>query len=363
MKWYLKILFVPILFVNLLTALLLLLCAYSPMLPAEYVPLLSLAGLAFPFVLAANVAFFLLWLLLYRPFMLVSLIAFVACVPQIRAFFPLNMAYQNPPAESFKLVSYNILSSNLKSSTANRDNPLVTYLEGCEADIICLQEFPFSALKSKSGKELLADYPYRSYEVSGLSELKSHYLCCLSKYPILSVEKVDLSSTGNGCARYRILHENDTIVVYNCHLQSNNLNAENKTAYEDLLAEPKREKIKAEGTRELVRKLRESAAKRAVQAGIVLAEVQRETSPYVIVCGDFNDSPISFTRKLFTQELIDAYVRSGNGPGFSYNRNKLFYRIDHILHSPAFESYDCTVDRTIKTSDHYPITCYLKKTK
>lgn len=363
MKWYLKILFVPVLVVNLLTALLLLVCAYSPMLPAEYMPLLSLAGLAFPFVLAANVAFFLLWLLFYRPFMLVSLVAFVVCVPQIRAFFPLNVARQEPPAESLKLVSYNILSSNLKASTANRDNPLITYLEGCGADIICLQEFPFAALKGKSGKELLADYPYRSYQVSDLSELKSHYLCCLSKHPILSAEKVDLNSTGNGCARYRILHEEDTIVVYNCHLQSNNLNAENKTTYEGLLTDPNAEKIKAEGTRELVKKLRESASMRAVQAGIVLAEVTRETSPYVIVCGDFNDSPISYTRRLLTQELTDAYVRSGNGPGFSYNKNKLFYRIDHILHSPAFESYDCTVDRTVKTSDHYPITCYLKKAK
>lgn len=363
MKWYLKILFAPILVVNLLAALLLLVCAYSPMLPAEYMPLLSLAGLAFPFVLAANVAFFLLWLLFYRPFMLVSLVAFVVCVPQIRAFFPLNVARQEPPAENLKLVSYNILSSNLKASTANRDNPLITYLEGCGADIICLQEFPFAALKGKSGKELLADYPYRSYQVSDLSELKSHYLCCLSKYPILSAEKVDLNSTGNGCARYRILHEEDTIVVYNCHLQSNNLNAENKTTYEDLLTDPNAEKIRAEGTRELVKKLRESASMRAVQAGIVLAEVTRETSPYVIVCGDFNDSPISYTRRLLTQELTDAYVRSGNGPGFSYNKNKLFYRIDHILHSPAFESYDCTVDRTVKTSDHYPITCYLKKAK
>ena len=91
MKWYLKILLIPILCLNLLVALLLVCCAYSPMLPPEYMPLLSLAGLAFPFVLAANVLFFVLWLVLYRPFMLVSLIACLVCFPQIRAFSPINI--------------------------------------------------------------------------------------------------------------------------------------------------------------------------------------------------------------------------------------------------------------------------------
>lgn len=363
MKWYLKILLIPILCLNLLVALLLVCCAYSPVLPAEYMPLLSLAGLAFPFVLAANVLFFVLWLVLYRPFMLVSLIACLVCFPQIRAFSPINISRQQPPEGSLKLLSYNILSSNLNASTANRDNPLISYLEDCDADIVCLQEFPFAALKNKGAKDVLDEYPYRSYQLSDLSEINSHFLCCLSKYPILSVEKIDLNSSGNGCARYRILHDTDTIVIYNCHLQSNSLNADDKAAYEELLSNPNKDKVKDKNTRELVKKLRDAASKRAAQADIVIAEVSKDSSPYVVVCGDFNDSPISYTRNVFIEELSDAFVRSGNGPGFSYNRNKLFYRIDHIMYSDAFEAYDCVVDRSIKISDHYPISCYLEKAK
>lgn len=364
MKWYLKLFFLPLLVINLFVALLLVCCAYSPILPAESVPLLSLAGLAFPFVLVVNVLFIILWLVLYRPFVWVPIITFLICFPQIRAFSPINIARQHPPKDCIKLVSYNILSSNLTTTTANRDNPMIVYLENTDADIICLQEFPFAALQSsKATKDLFNEYPYRSYNVSDLSDLKSHYLCCLSKFPILSVEKVELGSSGNGCAKYRILHGVDTVVVYNCHLQSNNLNDENKTTYEELLTNLDREKIKGEGTRELVKKLRESASKRAAQAGLILSEVRKESSPYIIVCGDFNDSPISHTRKLLTQELNDAFVHSGNGPGFSYNRNKLFYRIDHILYSDVFEAYKCDVDRSVETSDHYPISCYLEKIK
>lgn len=361
MKWLLRILLSPVLAVNLLVALLLIGCAYSPLLPPESVPLLSLAGLAFPFVLAGNVLFILVWLVLHRRYAWLSVIACLLCLPQIRVFVPVNFTRQKAPENSIKLLSYNILSSNLTASTANRDNPLIAYLEGSDADIICLQEFPFSVLKNNAkATKLLEAYPYKSYNLSKDNELEAHALVCLSKYPILSLEKLDFNSTSNGATKYRILHGEDTLVVYNCHLQSYSLDAGNKSAYEELLTNPK-DNFKAEDTKTLVKKLRDATAKRASQADMVVADMRRETSPYVIVCGDFNDSPISYTRRQIARVLDDAFVGSGNGPGISYNRNKMYYRIDHILHSDAFESYACRVDRSIKISDHYPISCYLVK--
>ena len=361
MRWILRILLLPVLAVNLLVALLLVGCAYSPLLPPSTVALLSLAGLAFPFVLVANVLFIPLWLVLHRRYMWLSVIACLLCLPQIRAFCPINFDHQEAPEGSLKLLSYNILSSNLTAANANKENPMIAYLEGSDADIICLQEFPFNVLKNNAKtKHLLKAYPYRSYDLSKDNELEAHALVCLSKYPILSLEKLDFNSTSNGATKYRILHEGDTIVVYNCHLQSYSLDTDNKSTYEGLLTNPK-ENFKAEDTKTLVKKLRDATAKRAAQADIVVADIRRETSPYVIVCGDFNDSPISYTRRQMARHLDDAFVHSGNGPGISYNRNKMYYRIDHILHSAAFDSYACTVDRSIEVSDHYPIACYLDK--
>ena len=364
MKWYAKILLWPILAVNIAVAMLLIGCAYSPMLPVADMPLLSLAGLAMPFVLVANLLFFVVWLLLHRPFMLLPFFTCLICLPQIRAFSPVNFKYQQAPKNSIKIVSYNILSSNLTAASANKENPLVAYLESSDADIICLQEFPFATIKEgkKGAKKLFTDYPYKSYDISKDSELSAHYLGCLSKYPILSVEKLELEATSNGCTKYRIKHGNDTIVIYNSHLQSNGLSDTNKSTYEQILTNPK-ENIRGEGTKELVKKLRDSAVKRAAQTDVIIADMKKETSPYIIVCGDFNDSPISYTYKALTKTLTNAYTASGNGPGFSYNRNKLFYRIDHIFHSEAFKSYACKVDRSIKHSDHYPIACHLEKVK
>lgn len=358
MKKILKIFLLPLLAVNLLAAVCLIGCAYSPLLPAGQLPLLSLAGLAFPFVLGINVLFLLLWLLLHPRYIIVPLITGLICFAQIRTFFPINFSGQRIPENSLKVLSYNILSPNINASNANKENAIITYIEESDADIICLQEFHFDALKKQ--KNLFSKYPYKSYLISPDNQTAAHHLSCLSKYPILSIEKLEFNVTANGCTKYRILHKNDTIVVYNCHLQSNGLNGEHKSAYEQMFTNPKAQ-IRSKDTKDLVKKLRDSGSKRAVQADIMMADIEKEKSPYIIVCGDFNDSPISYTCHRLKEQLNDAYTMSGNGPGISYNRNKLFYRIDHIMHSPRFKAYNCTVDRSIKVSDHYPIFCFLDK--
>jgi len=358
MRKILKILSLPLLATNILAAACLVCCAYSPILPAEHFPLLSLAGLAFPFALAANVIFLPLWLVIYPRHLMISLVTLTICFPQIRTFFPINFDRQTVPENSLKVLSYNILSPNISTSNANKENATIAYLEAADADIICLQEFHFTALKKK--KSLLEKYPYKSYLISDDTPATAHHLGCLSKHPILSIENIDFNVSSNGCSKYRILHEGDTIVIYNCHLQSNGLNGEHKNAYEQMLTNPKQQ-IRSKDTKELVKKLRDSAAKRATQTDLIIADIEKETSPYIIVCGDFNDSPISYTCRRMKEQLDDAYTSSGNGPGISYNRNKLYYRIDHILHSSKFKAFRCMVDRSIKASDHYPIYCFLKK--
>ena len=77
----------------------------------------------------------------------------------------------------------------------------------------------------------------------------------------------------------------------------------------------------------------------------------------LIVCGDFNTSPISYAHRVIGRGLDDAFVESGFGMGISYHRNGFYFRIDHILTSPDLKAYRCTVDSRIDNSDHYPIWC------
>lgn len=183
-------------------------------------------------------------------------------------------------------------------------------------------------------------------------------MACYSKYPILSARMIDYSSDYNGSMVYDIKIGKDTVLLINNHLESNKLTIEDKVLYEEMLKDPKAEKIKI-GLKQLVKKLAEASAIHSVQARAIAQEIA--SSPYssVIVCGDFNDSPISYTHRIIAQNLNDAFTESGCGLGISYNQNKFYFRIDNILISKNLKASGCTVDNSIKDSDHYPIWCYI----
>jgi endonuclease/exonuclease/phosphatase family metal-dependent hydrolase len=85
-----------------------------------------------------------------------------------------------------------------------------------------------------------------------------------------------------------------------------------------------------------------------------------EQSPYpVIICGDFNDTPSSYTYHQLSEGLIDAFKESGNGIGHTYGGALPSFRIDYILHDERFKSTRFNTIRS-KFSDHYPITTSLK---
>ena len=86
-----------------------------------------------------------------------------------------------------------------------------------------------------------------------------------------------------------------------------------------------------------------------------------EESPYhIIICGDFNDAPASYSYRQLRKGLKDAFVCSGTGVGRTYIGELPSFRIDYIFHSRGFESYNFkTID--FRYSDHLPVSCSLVK--
>ena len=79
------------------------------------------------------------------------------------------------------------------------------------------------------------------------------------------------------------------------------------------------------------------------------------TSPYpIILCGDFNDTPTSFTYKQLSKDLNDSFTNSGRGLGSTYNGKIPALKIDYILYSPNLNQVDFETNE-VKLSDHYPI--------
>ena len=102
------------------------------------------------------------------------------------------------------------------------------------------------------------------------------------------------------------------------------------------------------------------AAKRAPQAEAVNEYIESHRQYPIIVCGDFNDSPISYSRRTIAQGLHDCFEETGKGIGLSYNQKGFFVRIDHILCSDHFEPQKCEIDSEMDASDHYPMLCWVK---
>ena len=345
---------------NTLIVLAMVLCAYSVYLrPANY-PNWSALGMVFPFFIIATLVFLFVWPFVKWKCCAISIIGIIACWSSIRNYCPINLFQDAPGSKSLKILSYNVF---MFRGYHEGQTDLIDYILNSKADIVCLQEA--SGLNKGDLFSLLNEvYPYiETGESSG-------YECAfLSKYPILSLEKIDFETTSARCNSCEILAYDDTVKVFNCHLESYKLNDDDKHLYKQIIKRSVhiQEESQAEDSLSLKEgvwwlegKLAKANAARSIQAEKLDSIISITQNKYIIVCGDFNDSPISYVHKTLTKQLKDAYTESGNGPGWSYNQNGMYFRIDHILISDSFNSYNAKVDKYGQESDHYPIFCTLE---
>lgn len=110
-------------------------------------------------------------------------------------------------------------------------------------------------------------------------------------------------------------------------------------------------------TKTLFSKIAHSATERSEMVDAVEDYLAQHKDKPVILCGDFNDTPISYTRhRVASLGLTDAFRKAGQGFGFSFRRNAIRVRIDHIFCSKDFEPIQAKVDEEAPYSDHQPIS-------
>ena len=323
----------------------------------------SFIGLAFPLILTSNVVCLILWLLLKkRVVALVIGIALIICYRPINTFFPLNLTRKAIPENSIKVLSYNVMGFLMESKKESA-HPLLEYIARTDADIVCLQEY----MISKTGKSLitqrdvdkiLSKYPYRS--ITGLEysgKYHTYGLACFSKYPITNTHEFRFKDSYNGAALYTLDVNGDTYLVSNNHLESNKISSSDKKLYSHFLI--KRDYPTAvEVSFNIKKRMGRGYTKRASQVQQISDYIQKQEYDKLIVCGDFNDMPISYAYKIMKGNLTDAYASTGFGAGITYHEHLFLFRIDYILHSKNLKSHRTKVDK-VKFSDHYPVLTYL----
>ncbi len=212
-------------------------------------------------------------------------------------------------------------------------------------------------------RPLLKQHNYYADSVS----FAGNRLGCFSKYKIVGKE-ILCPKGGNGAAVFKILTApDDTIYFIVTHLQTMKFSSKDKNAIvesvQNLLPDETETSEAIRPIWQVLKKMAQTSIPRAEQADILADYVERHADKKIILCGDFNETPISYTYRTIktAANLEDAFVESGRGMGRSYNQHCMFVRIDHIFYSANhWTARNCKVHKEPHLSDHYAISTYLE---
>lgn len=349
--------------INVATILALWLCCGVTFLSPEHFPRLSLLPLIFPIIALVNAAFLFFWMIFKIKRIWLPLVGCGVCYSFLWDYCPLNFSADVAPGDScLTLMSYNTHNYGGKeASDEEGNNAIANYIYSCGADIIGLQE------ASTGGAQIAI--VAKEMEKMGYYSYHSKSVVLFSKLPILEADTLSYPTRSNSGIYAKLLDGQDTILLINNHFESNHLSEVMKEDYRDALKKQARNAYEQDARdtlrRELspvVKYLLKAAPLRAAQADTIAHFIEQWLPRPIIVMGDFNDTPVSYTLNTVSQHLTNAYSQSGTGPGFTFHGKGFPVRIDHILFSgDRWQSHRTYTDKSIKYSDHYPILTKLTR--
>ena len=104
----------------------------------------------------------------------------------------------------------------------------------------------------------------------------------------------------------------------------------------------------------MIHKLKSGFERRTQSTDLLLENLPDDTLP-LIICGDFNDTPLSYTYSQMSKAgMKDAFITASRGIGKTYCGPLPLLRIDYFWYNDYIEVVDY---KRIKqtTSDHYPL--------
>ena len=377
--------------ITLLTLAWLLLAIACQQVPARVFWPVVFGALTTPAALAATALLGLYWLRRNWRVALLPIIALALTWPQVQRGLalhaPLNeelgmkneeLSNGKTPQSSFfiphssevSLLSANVRIFNVYAQLRDAKNAsstgFIRWLAESPADVLCLQEYYNEPGGSKDDGAL-----FRSERALGRASGRHSFvsttltnrigaefgMAIFSRFVIVRRGVIPFGRLSQNHAMWADLARPaartghgrpDTIRVFNVHLQSMSMaDADIATATESRAG--MRQKAP-----NLLRRFRNGAVARGTQVDTVLARIAR--SPYpVLLAGDLNDPPYSYTYDQLADHLQNAWATVGLGPGFTYNGRLPGLRIDQQFAGPQWQVRGCQVHREIKWSDHFPI--------
>ncbi|MEH6765017.1 MAG: endonuclease/exonuclease/phosphatase family protein [Aequorivita antarctica] len=320
---------------NLLAAFLLLISFVLPYLPPKTFPTLSLLSLVVSLLIIVNIAFAIYWAIqLRRRF-------FVSFTVLLISYFYFNVFYEvssEGDASQYK-NTLNVLSYNVRLFNAYEKNPITDaskiiseILAEENPDVVFVQEY------YKPNKIDFSAYPYKYIHFKSEKAKLGHAF--FSKYPLINTGAFDFEHTYNNTIFADVVKGADTIRIYSVHLQS-------------LGIIPRVSFLQDSDNEKLRKRVSSAFEKQQSQVEAILDHKQKTSNP-VIICGDFNNTPFSYSYRKLKDGMLDAFRERGNGLGTTFEFERFPMRIDYIFASNDFDilSFD-TMKKTF--SDHYAI--------
>lgn len=330
-------------------------------------------GLGAPFLFLGNILMLLVWIIRWRWWALVPAITLLIGVGHLGTLvqFDFRKEYasqetrtRTADGETLSVLTYNVhgftRGEEHHSGYLRHADSIAAYIRQLSPDIICFQEYEtMQASDVEHLNKLYRDWPYRSYNfIYGGNNNIGYGTAIFSRLPILSAQRMIFDQSSNSLLMADLVDAaGDTLRLFNNHLQSTQVDETSQDRVERLDVRGE------EGTKQFVRslgsRLKANYRRRAVQVDTVSRLIA--ASPYpVIVLGDFNDTPVSYTYKKMRGDLEDTFTNAGSGFAYTYNRLFSMLRIDYIFHSSVYDTQEYRSD-DLPWSDHNPVFVQLRK--
>lgn len=321
----------------------------------------SFVILGAPFVFICNVIVLIYWVIRWSYiWMGITAVFMLFWVWDIGAFVQMRFwTYRNTDmSHEIKILTYNVHSfKHYYNKGQSSIDQILEFIRSQDPDIICFQEMSSNRHYEISSR--LLEWPY-FVNMEGEQIGQGMFDCVVfSKYPLSKEPTIVLENTTGGALPVDIYIEQDTVRLYNCHLQTTDFNNVNKSqSLTEVLSKDDNE----QAIKVTTRAMSSNFGARSHQADTLATEIA--ISPYpVIVVGDFNSVPLSYTYRTVKASLGDAFRSAGEGYGYTYRPMRELLRIDYVLYDE--QKYKCIQYNSpdIQLSDHNPVIVTLKRKK
>lgn len=311
-------------------------------------------GLAFWEILFYNILMLMILLSLKSRKAWISVLALMIAIPGFSKSYSRGKKVEAD--SSIRIMSYNVHNFGHVDGETDKESfayQVMNMVRDQGPDILCCQEF--SGFIPKVTRPACIDsfavdagFPYVYYN------RKNNYggNVIFSKYPIA---KVDEDSGFGRENTYGIMvsvdaGEKGRFYVANVHLLSYMIT---DTEIDILTSPSERQNFDTIG-KSVMHKLSYAFQKRSDEFKRVLEGMPEVDAP-VIVCGDFNEPPLSYNyRQMQKAGFVDTFTKVGHGIKPTYAGKLPLLRIDYIWANDGITPLDFKRHRW-KASDHYPI--------